>query len=687
MRHVSFDEPIDPDTVTEDAFHLIANGERLPGTIHVSKTERIVTFFHEQPFPASTETRVVVVGDLIVGRDGLAIDADGDGTPGGTTTADFSTVPLGQIPGTKVTGRVVASELDDLGNDVPLEGVTIRVDGLPEVFAVTDADGFFTLGDVPAPEFFVHVDRSTVKSVGGDPVPGDGFYPTVGKSFHSVPGQTVPLEMDGEPFNIHLPFILVESMHEVTPGQEITVALPDVQTASDPDLELVSLTVPADTLFADDGTPGTKIGVFKVESDRLPAPLPDGLEHSFDITVQADVSNFDEPAPITFPNTEGLAPGEKTLLMSFDHSRGEWVVVGTMAVSADGLTVTSDPGTGVLAPGWHGQQQGTTGGGGGVGEPPPPDHEFLRAQMNELIATEAAKIGIDVVSFGLGSPLVTVVKIAITCGLGSDQQCAEILAKSTAGHFIPGIGELLTWLEAAAIEKELKDWEKAQSAQTGDAHLAPSEIPQNIFSEQEQLLADLSDLYGAAFGDRVWIEIERSDWEAATGFMALLSESLDPSSPGGARIVQEERDVLIATPISSSISVFDVAALVDRFDQMAEDQLPFPDSEDIRASADSLRATIEELQSRGWRTLLDAFDLGLADISTTLGEELEDGPILPGEHYYRLTNLTSEFLRRGRTQPDGALPAMVMAPTSLYMIEYANGCNFGYGCSGILVGA
>ena len=92
-----------------------------------------------------------------------------------------------------------------------------------------------------------------------------------------------------------------------------------------------------------------------LESDRLPAPLPDGLEHSFDITVQADVPNFDVPAPITFPNTDGQAPGEKSLLMSFDHARGEWVVTGTMTVSEDGLTVTSDPGMGVLAPGWHGQ--------------------------------------------------------------------------------------------------------------------------------------------------------------------------------------------------------------------------------------------------------------------------------------------------------------------------------------------
>ena len=101
------------------------------------------------------------------------------------------------------------------------------------------------------------------------------------------------------------------------------------------------------------------MGIFRVDSDRLPAPLPDGLDHSFDITVQADVANFDTPASVTFPNTDGLLPSEQALLMSFDHEKGNWVVVGTMTVSSDGHTLTSDPGAGVLTPGWHGVQSGT----------------------------------------------------------------------------------------------------------------------------------------------------------------------------------------------------------------------------------------------------------------------------------------------------------------------------------------
>ena len=356
---VRFDEPIDPDTVTTDSFYLIANGLKISGSVSVSSTEKFATFRYVSPLPASTEVRIIVEGDKIFGRSGLCLDADGNGIPGGTGTADFRTVPNIRIPGTDVFGRVIASEQDSEGNDVPLEGVTLRVEGFQDFFAVTDANGDFTLEDVPAPIFFVLIDGSTTTFIGGEPVPENGYFPTLGKPFHSVPGQAVALEMEGEPFDIHLPFILNSAIHEITPGEAMTVSLPVEQTEGNPDLALVSLTIPADSLINFDGTPGTQVGVFQVASDRLPAPLPGGLTHTFDVTVQADAGNFNEPAPITFPNTDGLAPGEKSFLMSFDHFKGEWIIVGTMTVSEDGLTVTSDPGVGVRAPGWHGVQSGS----------------------------------------------------------------------------------------------------------------------------------------------------------------------------------------------------------------------------------------------------------------------------------------------------------------------------------------
>lgn len=264
--------------------------------------------------------------------------------------------------GTTVVGRIIASEPDAQGNDAPLGGVTIRVDGFADLFAVTDVDGNFTLGldpvtgepvGLPSPEYYVHIDGSTVTTVGGQPIPPGGAYPNVGKRFPSIPGQTFV-----KPFDIYLPFIPDEAIHAVTPDEEMKIHLPQSQIDEDPMLAMVELTLPPGSLIADDGAPGTQIGIYRVDSDRLPAPLPDGLNHSFDITVQADVANFDVPAPITFPNMDGLAPGEQALLMSFDHARSEWVVVGTMTVSEDGTMLMPDAGVGIRAPGWHGVQSG-----------------------------------------------------------------------------------------------------------------------------------------------------------------------------------------------------------------------------------------------------------------------------------------------------------------------------------------
>ena len=295
-------------------------------------------------------------GNLITTlNDGQKLDADGDGFAGGVGNFDFTTVSVSRIPGTTVSGRVIASEPDANGNDVPLEGVTIRVDGFPELDVETNSNGIFTLHDVPAPNLFVHIDGTTTRLQAGQPVPTDGAYPIVGKELESVPGQTTVIG-----FSLHLPFVPDEAIHPLTPGEEMTITLPDSQTQNDPDLAMVSLTIPADSLMNEDGSPGTEVGIFRVDSDRLPAPLPDNLNHSFDITVQADAPIFDQPAGITFPNTEGLAPGEKSLLMSFDHARAEWIVVGSMTVSADGTMLVSDPGEGVRAPGWHGVQSGVS---------------------------------------------------------------------------------------------------------------------------------------------------------------------------------------------------------------------------------------------------------------------------------------------------------------------------------------
>ena len=120
----------------------------------------------------------------------------------------------------------------------------------------------------------------------------------------------------------------------------------------------------------DGGTTATRAMIVPVNPERLPAPLPPNMEPGLVISIQAGsedgfnresqggATNFDVPAPVAFPNLEGLAPGEKSLIWSFDHDAGDWVVIGTGTVSDDGKSIVSDEGVGILAPGWHFVQSG-----------------------------------------------------------------------------------------------------------------------------------------------------------------------------------------------------------------------------------------------------------------------------------------------------------------------------------------
>src|SRR5690606_39166476 len=134
-----------------------------------------------RPLPAGARVRITIDGERIRDELGRALDADGDGEPGGVHRLDFDTTSLVSVPGTTVGGTVMASDQasvpDGATIDVPLENVTIRVDGLPELTALTENDGTFRLENAPAGTFFVHIDGHTATNG----VPPGAFYPSVGK--------------------------------------------------------------------------------------------------------------------------------------------------------------------------------------------------------------------------------------------------------------------------------------------------------------------------------------------------------------------------------------------------------------------------------------------------------------------------------------------------------------------------
>jgi hypothetical protein len=72
------------------------------------------------------------------------------------------------------------------------------------------------------------------------------------------------------------------------------------------------------------------------------------------VSVQAiGGTNLDTPVGVSFPNLDGAAPGSGMLIYSFNHDAGRWEIVGSATVSPDGMSIDSDAGSGIRAPGWH----------------------------------------------------------------------------------------------------------------------------------------------------------------------------------------------------------------------------------------------------------------------------------------------------------------------------------------------
>ncbi len=375
---VRFNRPLNTSGIGSSAFKAQFGGQSLSTRLHISPDSKTFTLYYNQPLPASSRVRVTVDVTNLSDADGYALDADGDGKAGGVAIIDFDTLSITRIAGTEVWGYVYDSyNKNPDGSERPVIGATIRVDGFPEANALTDSRGYFILHDMPAPMFFVHVDGTTATNA-----PPGTQYVSVGKPFHSIAGRSTQLMMDGKPFNIYLPPMASADVQNLSPTTNTNVTFGAAGKAEltkmfpklDPAVwDMTKVTFPPNSAQDKNGTPATQAAIIPVPSARLPAPLPPGLNHQLDIAVMAmGATAFDTPAPACFPNipdaTTGLTlpASSKSSLISFNHQSGRWEIGGAMTVSSDGRMVCTDPGVGIRAPGWHGQQPGSPGRGGPI---------------------------------------------------------------------------------------------------------------------------------------------------------------------------------------------------------------------------------------------------------------------------------------------------------------------------------
>lgn len=349
-------------TATLDTANFYAEfgGTKILSRVEISADRKKATLFFLEPLPASVRPHVVFDSTGLTDLLGRAVDGDGDGQPGGVLTFTYDTAPLTPVPATGIIGKVLASERGAGGADVPIAGALVRVVGSETLFTFTAADGSFALTPCPAGRFFVEVDGRTSPA---SHFPDGGYYPYIVKAWEALPGRADNLAAGTG--KIFLPFVAAATLQPVSATQTTPVSFPPAVIAANPALAGVEIYVPANSLFADDGTRGGKVGLAPVASDRLPEPLPPGLHHALDISIQTDgPTNFDRPVPVRFPNLPDpvtgvkLKPGEKSALWSYNHDKGAWEIAGPMTVTDDGNFVVTDVGVGVRQPGWHGAMPG-----------------------------------------------------------------------------------------------------------------------------------------------------------------------------------------------------------------------------------------------------------------------------------------------------------------------------------------
>lgn len=350
--------------VTLDQLHAEFGGRRLLGRVNVSADRRAITLFPLEPMPSSARVRLNFRPGGLRDDLGRRLDPAGTGQAGSEARIDFDTLSITPVGDTGVVGWVYASEpiADGAGGltNLPLAGVTLTVDGAEETLrTTTDAEGRFHLHPVPAGRFFVHIDGRTATASAW---PNGAYYPVVGKAWEAMAG--VSTNLANGTGVIYLPLIPADALRPVSATEVTVIPFPESVVALQPEYAGVEVRVPPNALYSDSGQRGGRIGLAPVAPDRLPEPLPPGLVHVLDITVQSDgAENFDQPVPVRFPNLvdpttgERLPPGARTALVSFNHDLGRWEVAGSMTVSADGMFLDSDEGVGVRRPGWHGWQR------------------------------------------------------------------------------------------------------------------------------------------------------------------------------------------------------------------------------------------------------------------------------------------------------------------------------------------
>jgi len=229
----------------------------------------------------------------------------------------------------------------------PIGGATceVTVAGVVQPFVRTDDDGRCAFTDLPSGAGHLHVDGATADRLAGEPV-DPGTFPTLGYRLVIVPNADNRL-----PTPVRLPPLDGANTRFYDGTQDVVLEVAG--------LEGLRMTIKAGSMRRADGSvpspsdPAT-LSLNQVHLDDVPMPLPDGASPLFAWTLQPSGAHFDPPIEISMPNLNGLPAGAVMYFLSFNHASERFEIIATGHVTTDGLSMETDPGSGIAVAGWGG---------------------------------------------------------------------------------------------------------------------------------------------------------------------------------------------------------------------------------------------------------------------------------------------------------------------------------------------
>ncbi|MGE3164385.1 MAG: hypothetical protein AB7O52_05745 [Planctomycetota bacterium] len=311
----------------------------------VSVTFQVVqgdgSFAGSTSFVTTTNANGVACAEFELGGVGNhAVTADFAGNVGLPELFTARAVARDPIAATRFVGHVVE------GSRAPLGGASVTLSLAGNVFTTTtDAEGQFALENLTiAGAGVLDVDGSTVALVGSNPINpfAPWSYPSLHYTVLVVPEATMSL-----PFPVMLP--------RMYPANErsYSTTLPTVLEIDGLEGLLLTIAPGSMTIGGQPAPEGTPVSINLVQTDSVPMKLPDGTVPGAAFTLKPSNAHFDPPIQLCYPNVDGLEPGRRVDILSFDHETSRFETVGFARVASDGAFVKSELGSGLPIGGWH----------------------------------------------------------------------------------------------------------------------------------------------------------------------------------------------------------------------------------------------------------------------------------------------------------------------------------------------